>query len=79
MLAMPPSYIRSTISFTFVEAFEIGHFGRVARLDQRLEARLDQVGEAAAQHRLLAEQIGLAFFLEVGLDDARTAAADAEA
>jgi hypothetical protein len=60
-----------------VEALEIGHFGGVAGLDQRLEARLDEVGKAAAQHRLLAEQVGLALFLEVGLDDAGTTAADA--
>ncbi len=46
----------------FVEALEIGHFRRVAGLDQRLEPGLDQVGDAAAQHGLLAEQVGLAFF-----------------
>src|SRR3546814_10462159 len=61
----------------FVEAFEIGHFGGVARLDQRLEPGGDEVGEAAAQHRLLAEQIGFAFLAEVGFDDPRPAAADA--
>ena len=60
-----------------MEALEIGHFGRIAGLDQRLEPGLDQVGEAAAQHGLLAEQVGLAFLAEIGLDDARTAAADA--
>jgi hypothetical protein len=61
----------------FVQALEIGHLRRVAGFDQRLEAGADQLDQAAAEHDLLAEQIGLAFFLEVGLDDARTAAADA--
>ena len=58
----------------FVEAFEIGHFRRVTRFDQRFEPSLDQVGQAAAKHGLLAEQVGFAFFLEIGLDDAGTAA-----
>ena len=35
------------------------------------------MGDAAAQHGLFAEQVGLALFLEIGLDDARTTAADA--
>ncbi len=74
---MPPSYIRSTISFSFVQALEIGHFRGVAGFDQRLEPGLDQVGDAAAQHGLLAEQVGFAFLAEVGFDDARAAAADA--
>ena len=60
-----------------MEAFEIGHLRGVAGLDQRLEPGLDQGGDAAAQHGLLAEQVGLAFLAEVGLDDARAAAADA--
>ena len=60
----------------FVKAFEIGHFGRVSSLDQRFEPGLDEVGDATAQHRLFAEQIGFALFLEVGFDDAGTAAAD---
>lgn len=38
--------------------------------------RLD---EAAAEHGLLAEEVGLAFLTEVGLDDARPAAADGRA
>src|SRR3546814_19480218 len=56
---------------------DLGHFGGVARLDQRLEPGGDEVGEAAAQHRLLAEQIGFAFLAEVGFADPRPAAADA--
>ena len=44
-----------------VQALEIGDLGLVAGLDQRLEAGDDQLGGAAAQHGLLAEQIGLGF------------------
>ena len=60
----------------FVEAFEIGHLGCVASLDQRFETGLDEMGDAAAQHGLFAEEVGLAFFLEIGFDDARAAAAN---
>ena len=60
----------------FVQALEIGHLGGVAGLDQRLEPPLDQLDEAAAEHHLLAEQVGLALLLEGGLDDARASAAD---
>ena len=42
-----------------VQAFEIGDLGLVAGLDQRLEPGVDQLGRAAAEHGLLAEQIGL--------------------
>src|SRR5207302_1549001 len=59
-----------------VQALEIGHLGRVAGIDERLVAGLDEGGEPAAQHRLLAEEVGLAFLLEAGLDDAGAPAAD---
>ncbi len=59
-----------------VHALEIGHLGRVAGLDQGLEAGLHQLDHAAAQHRLLAEQIGLALLAEARLDDAGAPAAD---
>src|SRR5437588_1998690 len=59
-----------------VQALEVRHFRRVARLDQRVEARLDQLDTAAAEYRLLAEEVGLGLFLERGLDDAGLAAAD---
>src|SRR5918996_1038135 len=49
-----------------VQAFEVGHLGLVAGLDQGLEAGLDERGGAAAEHRLLAEQVGLGLFLEGG-------------
>ena len=59
-----------------MKAFEIGHFRSVAGLGQGLEAGHDEVGQAAAQHRLLAEQVCLAFLLEGRLDHAGAAAAD---
>ena len=60
----------------FVTALEIGHLRRIAGLDQGLESGEDQRGEPAAQHGLLAEQIGLAFLAERRLDDPGPAAAD---
>jgi hypothetical protein len=63
MLPMPPSYCRSTDQLHFVEAFEIGHLGRIPRLGQRFVTGLDQRRQPAAEHGLLAEQIGLGFFL----------------
>src|SRR5262245_15784759 len=60
-----------------VEAFEVCHLGRVASLDQRLVAGPDQLGEAAAEHRLLAEEIGLGLFLEGGLEGRRARTSDA--
>ena len=59
-----------------VEALEVGHLGLVAGLDQGLEPGLDQRGEAAAQHDLLTEQVGLGLLGEGGLDDARACATD---
>ncbi len=59
-----------------VQALEVRHFRRVARFDQCLEAALDQFDGAAAQHGLLAEQVGLGLLAEVRLDDARPPAAD---
>src|SRR5712691_4261401 len=41
-----------------VHALEVGDLRLVARLDERLERCLDQVRDAAAQGRLLAEEIG---------------------
>src|SRR5690606_20704565 len=61
----------------FVQAFEVRHFRSVASLDQRLETSADELDQTAAQNDLLTEQIGLALFLEGGLDDARTTTADA--
>src|SRR5215831_13337893 len=60
----------------FMDALEIRHLGRIAGLDQRLVAGFHQLDQAAAQHRLLTEQVGLACLLEGGLDNAGAAAAD---
>ena len=54
-----------------VQALVVGDLGLVARLDERLEARLDQLGDAAAEHRLLAEEVGLGLLLERRLEHAR--------
>ena len=54
-----------------VQALEVGEARVVAGLDQGLEAGLDQLGGAAAEHRLLAEEVGLALVLEGRLDDRR--------
>src|ERR671934_283830 len=47
-----------------VHALEVGDLGLVAGLDERFERGLDQVRDAAAERRLLAEQIGLRLLLE---------------
>src|SRR3954469_13605452 len=59
-----------------VQALEIRHLRRVPRPHQRVEAGLHQLDAAAAEHRLLAEEVGLGLLLEGGLDYARLAAAD---
>jgi hypothetical protein len=59
-----------------MQAFEIGHFRRVAGFHQGLKTGADQLHQAAAEHGLFAEQVGLALLAEVGLDDARATAAD---
>ena len=59
-----------------MQALEIRHLRRVAGLDKGLVAGLDQLDQATAKNGLLTEQVGLALFLEGGLDDARAATAD---
>ena len=59
----------------FMQALEVGHFRRVTRFHQGIEAGLDQFDAAAAKHGLLAEQIGLGLFAERGLDHAPLGAA----
>src|SRR5581483_9736693 len=59
-----------------VQALEIRHLRCVARLDQGIEAGFHQLDAAAAEHRLLAEKVGLGFLFERGLDHAGLAAAD---
>ena len=60
-----------------VQDFEVGALGLIAGLDQGFEARLDERADAAAEHGLLAEEIGLGLFLEGGLEHAGAGAADA--
>ena len=62
-----------------VVALEVSELGRIASLGQGLEARLDQLDEAAAEHGLLTEEILLGLLLEGGLDDAGAGTADAPA
>src|SRR6478736_1482998 len=60
-----------------VHRLEVRELGLVARLDERLERRLDERGDAAAQERLLAEQVGLGLLLERRLEDAGAGVAEA--
>ena len=73
---MPSSYMRSTISFSSWRHSKYADLGLVAGLDQRLEPGLHERGEAAAQHDLLAEQVGLGLLLERRLEHAGAGAAD---
>src|SRR5690554_5115548 len=57
-----------------VKHLEVGDLGLVAGLGENLEAVLNQLACATAQHGLLAEQVGLGLFRKRGLDDARTGA-----
>src|SRR3546814_9040801 len=56
--------------------FEVGRLGLVASLDEGLEASLHEGGEAAAEHHLLAEEIGLGLLREGRLEHAGAGAAD---
>ena len=60
-----------------MQALEIGHLGVIARVDERLEAGLDELGHAAAEYGLLAEEVCLRLVLEGRLDNAAPRAADA--
>ena len=57
--------------------FEVGALGLIAGLDQRFESRLDERAHAAAEHRLLAEEIGFGLFLECGFEHSGAGAANA--
>ena len=59
-----------------VEALVVRDLGRVAGLDERLEAGADELGRAAAEDGLLAEEVGLGLLLERRLEDAGAAGAD---
>ena len=58
------------------DAFHIGDFLAEARFDQRIEAGDQDFRNRAPDHRLLVEQVGLAFLGEAGGKEARAAAAD---
>ena len=60
-----------------MDALEVGVLGLVTGLHQGLEAAAHQVHHAAAQHGLLAEQVGLGLVVEGGLHHAGPGAADA--
>jgi hypothetical protein len=53
-----------------VQALVVGDLRLVPGLDERLEAELDQLGDAAAEHCLLAEEVGLGLLGERRLDHA---------
>ena len=56
-----------------VDALEVGDFGLIAGGDEGLEAGLDQGRQAAAEHDLLAEEVGLGLFFIGRFDDAARA------
>src|SRR6266508_1789365 len=51
-----------------VQALVVGDLGLIAGLDERLEAGANELGHAAAQNRLLAEEVSLGLLREGGLD-----------
>src|SRR5262249_15688892 len=59
----------------FVQALEVGHFRRIAGFGQGLEAHLHQLHRATAQYGLLAKEVSLGLFTEVGFDHATLGAA----
>ena len=59
-----------------MQALEVGQLRLVTRFHQGLEACFHQLGQAATEHGLFAEQVGFGFFLEVGLQDSGAGAAN---
>ena len=59
-----------------VQALVVRDLGLVAGVDERLEARADELGDAAAEHGLLAEEVGLGLLGEARLDHAGAGGAD---
>ena len=59
-----------------MHAFEVRELRLIPCLDERLEAGLHERRDAAAEHRLLAEEIRLRLFREGGEQHARTRASD---
>ena len=60
-----------------VQALEVGDLRLVAGLDEGLEPVHDELRDAAAEHGLLTEEVGLGLLGERGLDGAGAGAADA--
>ena len=60
-----------------MEGFKISDFRLIAGFAQGFEPVGDQLADPAAQDSLFPEQVGFRFFLESGLDDPGTGAADA--
>ncbi len=58
----------------FVQAFEVGHFRRIASFNQGFETGFNQFNGTTAQNSLLAEQVGFGLVLEGGFDDTGTTA-----
>ena len=58
-----------------MEALVVRDLGRVAGLDECLESRSDELGGAAAEDGLLAEEVGLGLLLERRLENAGPAGA----
>ena len=61
-----------------MDALEVRVARVVAGLDERLKARLHQCAHAAAEHGLLAKEVGFGFGAERGFKHARARAADAQ-
>ena len=59
-----------------VQYLEIGQLRLISRVDQRLESGQHERADAAAEDRLLAEEIGLGLFLEGRLEHTGTRAAE---
>ena len=59
-----------------VHDLEVGHLGRVARLDEHLVAGDDQLVQRSDEHGLLSEEVGHGLGLERGVDDAGSGATD---
>src|SRR6266542_402790 len=59
-----------------VHALEICDLRLIPGLDERLEPGLDELGDPTAEHRLLAEQVGLDLLREGRLDDPGARGAD---
>ena len=62
-----------------MDALEVGVTRIVAGVDEGLEASLHEVGHAAADDVLLAEEVGLGLGAEVGLEKGRAGSADGRA